>query len=80
MGAARWPAEKLVQFANDPLNLTVTTQSVNSAKGDSGPASYLPPNKAIRCAYALRFSQVATKYRLAVTSADKDTMARQCSG
>jgi len=80
MGAAQWLAEKRVQFANDPLNLTVTTQSVNSAKGDSGPASYLPPNKAIRCGYALRFAQVATKYGLAVTSADKDMMARQCSG
>jgi len=78
MGAAQWPADKRVQLANDPLNLTVTTVSVNSAKGGSGPASYLPPNKAIRCAYALRFAQVATKYALAVTSADKDMLAQQC--
>ena len=76
MGAAQWPADKRVQLANDPLNLTVTTVSVNSAKAGSGPASYLPPNKAIRCAYALRFAQVATKYALAVTSADKDMLAQ----
>ena len=29
MGAADWPAEKRLQFANDPLNLVLTTRLVN---------------------------------------------------
>lgn len=78
MGAAYWSANKREQFANDPLNLVLTTQSVNSAKSDSGPASYLIPHKAMRCAYSLRFAQVANKYKLAVTAADKSMMAAQC--
>lgn len=79
MGAAQWPAEKRVEFANDPLNLVLTTRAVNSAKSDSGPASFLVPNKAIRCAYVLRFARVALKYHLPVTVADKQQMAAQCS-
>lgn len=79
MGAARWSTDKREQFANDPLNLVLTTQSVNSAKSDSGPASYLIPFKPMRCAYSLRFAQVANKYELPVTAADKSMMAAQCA-
>lgn len=78
MGAAQWPAQKLLQFANDPLNLVTSTGSVNTAKGDSDPASYLPPNKAIRCAYVERFALVALKFGVPVTAADKTVMTEQC--
>lgn len=78
MGAQQWPAQKRVELANDPLNLVVTTQAVNSAKSDSGPASWLPPNRRIRCAYAMRFAQVVVKYQLAVTDADHAAMENQC--
>ncbi|CAM5317340.1 Lipoprotein OS=Streptomyces fumanus OX=67302 GN=GCM10018772_32730 PE=4 SV=1 [Streptomyces fumanus] len=50
----------------------------NSAKSDSGPASWLPPSKRIRCAYAVRFAQVAEKSELPVTPADRETMLEQC--
>ncbi|MEU7279273.1 HNH endonuclease family protein [Streptomyces sp. NPDC045431] len=78
MGASRWPESKREQLANDPLNLLPVEGRANSAKGDSGPASWLPPDKGIRCAYAVRFSQVAVKYALPVTAADKEAMLRQC--
>ncbi|MEU1853618.1 HNH endonuclease family protein [Streptomyces sp. NPDC019990] len=78
MGSSRWPESKREQLANDALNLIPVEGRANSAKGDSGPASWLPPNKRIRCAYAVRFAQVALKYDLAVTSADKATMLKQC--
>ncbi|GLW50247.1 lipoprotein [Streptomyces sp. NBRC 14336] len=78
MGAARWSEEKRRRLANDVLNLLPVSGSANSAKRDSGPASWLPPNKAIRCSYAVRFAQVAQKYELAVTSADKAMMLQQC--
>ncbi|WP_344395037.1 HNH endonuclease family protein [Streptomyces vastus] len=80
MGAARWSKEKRQQLANDVLNLLPVSGSANSAKRDSGPASWLPPNKAIRCSYSVRFAQVAEKYELSVTVADKQAMMRQCGG
>ncbi|MFE1439438.1 HNH endonuclease family protein [Streptomyces sp. NPDC058739] len=78
MGAARWDKDKREQLANDALNLLPVSGRTNSAKGDSGPASWLPPNKAIRCSYAVRFAQVALKYDLAVTAADRTMMLEQC--
>lgn len=80
MGSSRWPESKREQLANDPLNLLPVEGRANSAKSDSGPASWLPPSRTIRCAYAVRFAQVAAKYELAVTKADKATMAEQCGG
>lgn len=80
MGAAQWPKAKREQIANDPLNLLPVDGPSNSAKGDSGPASWLPPNPAIRCSYAVRVAQVSLKYALPVTAPDKAAMLRQCGG
>ncbi|EGX56186.1 lipoprotein [Streptomyces zinciresistens K42] len=80
MGASRWSKGKREQLANDALNLLPVSGSDNSAKRDSGPASWLPPNKAIRCSYAVRFAQVAEKYGLSVTAPDKEKMLQQCGG
>ncbi|MCA1218044.1 HNH endonuclease family protein [Streptomyces sp. 8L] len=80
MGAAHWAKSKREQIANDPLNLLPVDGSLNESKGDAGPATWLPPNKAIRCSYAVRFAQVSIKYELPVTTADKSAMARQCGG
>lgn len=80
MGAARWSESKRERIANDPLNLLPVDGSSNSAKGDSGPASWLPPDKRIRCAYSVRFAQVALEYELPVTAPDKRMMLRQCGG
>ncbi|ORT58488.1 HNH endonuclease family protein [Streptomyces sp. CB03238] len=80
MGSSRWPERKREQLANDPLNLLPVDGPANSSKGDSGPASWLPPHKAIRCSYAVRFAQAALKYELPVTAADKGAMLRQCGG
>ncbi|WP_217164684.1 HNH endonuclease family protein [Streptomyces sp. AC512_CC834] len=78
MGSARWPESKREQLANDPLNLLPVQGRANSAKQDSGPASWLPPSKAIRCSYSVRFTQVALKYELPVTAPDKTIMLKQC--
>ncbi|MFE7571835.1 HNH endonuclease family protein [Streptomyces sp. NPDC057539] len=80
MGAARWPESKREQLANDVLNLLPVEGRANSAKRDSGPAAWLPPDKEIRCSYAVRFGQVALKYEMPVTAADKRTMLQQCGG
>jgi hypothetical protein len=80
MGSSRWPESKRKQLANDVLNLIPVQGRANSAKGDSGPAAWLPPDKQIRCAYAVRFAQVAIKYEMPVTAPDKHMMLRQCGG
>lgn len=63
-----------------PLNLIPVDGPANNAKRDSGPASWLPPYKPVRCSYALRFAQVSLKYELPVTAADKQAMLTQCGG
>lgn len=78
MGASRWPMPKRLNFANDPLNLLPVYGNANEAKDGSGPGTWLPPQRTIRCAYAVRFAQVAAKYRLPVTRTDKTTMLAQC--
>jgi len=80
MGAAHWSKDKREAIANDPLNLIPVDGPSNSAKGDSGPASWLPPSSVIRCSYAVRIAQVSLKYALPVTTADKQAMLTQCGG
>jgi hypothetical protein len=78
MGASHWTKGKREDIANDPLNLMPVDGPTNGAKGDSGPAAWLPPNKQVRCAYSVRFAQVSLKYDLPVTVADKQMMLEQC--
>jgi len=78
MGASRWPMSKRKRIANDPLNLLPVYGAANEAKGGSGPASWLPPVRGVRCAYVVRFAQVALKYNLPVTRADKNVMLARC--
>ncbi|MDL4821633.1 HNH endonuclease family protein [Actinomadura opuntiae] len=78
MGASRWSKDKRESIANDPLNLIPVDGPLNGAKSDSGPASWLPPNKRVRCSYSVRFAQVSLKYHLPVTTADKKMMLSLC--
>ncbi|MEV6286116.1 HNH endonuclease family protein [Kribbella sp. NPDC051770] len=74
MGAARWPAQRRVDFANDQAaNLLAVDGPANASKNDSGPGEWMPLNKAFRCVYVLRYLQVAHKYALPITAADRDT-------
>jgi hypothetical protein len=69
------PAERL-QLANDPVNLLAVDGPTNESKGDSDAASWLPPNKSFRCAYAARQIAAKAKYRLWVTPAERDALTR----
>jgi len=66
-------------FANDPTNLQATVGWVNQEKGDSDAASWLPPNRAYRCTFVSRIVEVKTAYRLWVTQAEHDAIARVLS-
>lgn len=72
-GARDWPQAQRERFANDPANLLATTASANQSKSDRGPAEWLP-RQAYRCAYAVRWIQVSTSYKLALTPPDKSTL------
>jgi hypothetical protein len=79
-GAQQWATATRVAFANDPLNLLAVDGSANEAKGDANAASWLPPNKAYRCAYVARQVAVKARYRLAVTASEHDAIARVLEG
>ncbi|MEO9324788.1 HNH endonuclease family protein [Nocardioides sp. C4-1] len=71
LGAAGWTPERRERFANDvDLELLAVEGSANLSKGDSTPASWLPPRKAFRCTYVTAYLEVAHAYDLAITEAD----------
>lgn len=78
-GAQQLSGERRYAFYNDPLNLLAVDGPTNSAKGDGDAATWLPPNKAYRCAYVARQVAVKKKYALWVTSAEKAAIIRVLS-
>jgi hypothetical protein len=78
-GAQQMTPGNRYSFYNDPLNLLAVDGPTNESKGDGDAATWLPPNKAFRCTYVSRQIAVKAKYKLWVTSAEKDTMSRVLS-
>lgn len=74
-GAQQISSQQRYNFYNDPLNLLAVDGPTNSSKGDGDAATWLPPNKAYRCAYVARQVAVKAKYKLWVTSAEKSAIA-----
>ncbi|QCW51264.1 HNH endonuclease [Nocardioides dongxiaopingii] len=71
LGAAGWTPAQRARFANDTaLELVAVDGTANLQKGDSTPASWLPPAKAYRCTYVTSYLEVAHAYDLAITDAD----------
>jgi hypothetical protein len=75
-GAQYLSPQARLDLANDPLELLAVDGSANEAKGDGDAATWLPPNKAYRCAYVARQVAVKARYGLWVTSAEHDAIAR----
>lgn len=73
-GAAHWPLQSRVDLANDPVNLIVTTASVNRNKSDKMPGDWSPSSATGRCLYVDRFRRVAEKYRLEVTMSERASL------
>jgi len=83
LGAAGWSRGERVAFANDPEELLAVDGAANQDKGDSGPDAWLPPDRAYRCTYVIRFTRIAYTYDLELTRSMRDAIARQldsCSG
>ncbi len=66
LGARDWPSDLRLRFANDPANLLAVAGAPNQDKGDSEPASWMPPNTAFHCQYAMQFIAVLRGYALPV--------------
>jgi hypothetical protein len=75
-GAQQWDAATRASFANDLVNLLAVDGPLNEQKGAGDTATWLPPNKASRCAYVARQVGVKTTYGLWVTQAEQDAMVR----
>lgn len=76
-GAWKFDIRKRAALANDPVNLLAVDASSNRQKGDADAASWLPSNKAYRCAYVARQIAVKAKYHLTVTAAERGRIAAQ---
>lgn len=63
-----------LQLANDGLNLLAVDGPANQHKSDGDAATWLPPNKGVRCSYVARQISVKLKYSLWVTTSEKIAM------
>src|SRR5450631_651715 len=75
-GAQQWSTARRTALANDLLNLLAVDGLTNQRKSDGDAATWLPPNKPYRCAYAARQIAVKAKYGLWVTGAERDALGR----
>ncbi|MBF6094956.1 GmrSD restriction endonuclease domain-containing protein [Nocardia cyriacigeorgica] len=75
-GAQQLSADERQNFANDPRNLLAVDGPANQQKGDGDAATWLPANKDFRCQYVTIQIEVKAAYRLWITQAEKDAMAR----
>jgi len=66
LGARNWTGDMRLRFANDPANLLAVEGQANQDKGDQEPATWMPPNSAFRCQYAMQFIAVLRGYGLPV--------------
>lgn len=79
-GAQQLTVEVRTAFANDPLNLLAVDGPSNQQKGAGDAATWLPPNKSYRCDYVARQISVKATYKLWVTQAEHDAMAKVLDG
>jgi hypothetical protein len=75
-GAAQWDATRRRSFANDPLNLLAVDGPTNAQKSDGDAATWLPPQRSYRCRFVARQVAVKAKWKLSVTPAEHDAIAR----
>jgi hypothetical protein len=66
LGARFWTDDQRLRFANDPANLIAVAGGANQDKGDHEPATWMPPNVAFHCQYAMQFIAVLRGYALPV--------------
>lgn len=76
-GAQSWDDDTRRDFANDPRNLQATAADLNRQKRAGDAATWQPPNKDHRCAYARQQIEVKAAYGLWITRAEYTALARE---
>ncbi|WP_307793778.1 HNH endonuclease family protein [Actinotalea soli] len=76
-GAQQWTAEERQEFANDPANLLAVDGDLNQQKGASDAATWQPPNRGFRCAYAVILIEVKAAHGLWATQAEHEALDRE---
>lgn len=70
-GAWAWSYDERVAFANDPATLLAVDGPTNAAKGDRGPADWMPEDPGFWCEYGAGYTTIASAYGLAVSAEDR---------
>lgn len=77
MGAQSWSPEQKEIFANDlQYVLVVTSAKQNRAKGAKTPSEWMPEKQEAHCDYAKIYLEIVNKYKMNLTQADKDALAK----
>ena len=81
-GARSWTSTDRRRYANDLYGpaLNAITDNLNSSKGASDPAQWLPPLSSSRCTYAIYWVQVKYRWRLTMDSAERNKLSSILSG
>jgi len=79
LGARNWTDDLRLRFANDPANLLAVQGEANQIKGDQEPASWMPPNTAFHCQYAVQFIEVLRGYVLPVDAPSAGVLRQAAS-
>lgn len=79
LGARNWTDEMRLRFANDPANLIAVAGGANQDKGDKEPATWMPPNTAFHCQYAMQFIAVLRGYALPVDAPSAGVLRKAAS-
>jgi hypothetical protein len=72
-GARSWTSDQRLHLANDPANLLAVDGPTNESKGDKTPSQW-QPRAAFRCTYAVKYIDVASRYKLTISVADKTAL------
>lgn len=80
LGARTWTDELRVRFANDPANLLAVAGQANQDKGDKGPSTWMPPNRAFWCQYAVQFADVLREYSLPIDESSAGALRQAATG
>lgn len=73
-GADAWTKDRRTEYANDPLVLVSSWDSLNQEKSDQGPDEWKPPLTESHCNYAVRWTFTKDKYDLTVTTQEKSAL------
>jgi hypothetical protein len=74
-GAWQWPTAQRRTFAQDQANLRAVGASINRAKGDRGPDTFRPPDRAGWCTYATTYRATKQRWHLAITTVQNVAVA-----